>query len=235
MEEIIDISSVTDKYDKYNGGPVKRILCYTTLVEKSCHYGKKCMYAHSLDEQKIDKDRKKAYDIIKSTKSLDSINLQKDTKLYSTLKLLTKLCPYCSKGCCPGGYNCKYGSLSKKYQVCYDDLATGKCQKSNCDLIHLSDRGMIPHAQCSTKHKHTKKSPQKPDANRMKKSINKSIFLKSDSGNLDGILLTDSFFTSATNEDVTDSETEEDIKQKIHFLNSHDDLTDSDDESIFVD
>lgn len=231
-EEIIDIDSMDNNGEENAINNVKRILCYTTLVEKNCHYGKKCMYAHTLDDQKIDDDRMEAYKILKNNSDLSNINLLSNNKLFISLKQLTKLCSYCMKGCCPGGYNCKFGTFDKKYQVCYDDLMSGNCKKKQCGLQHLTIRGLKPYNdQISVKE-------LQPKIQRIIgcKKIPKSVFIKSsniEKSELEGILLTDSFFNKTRNESESScmSESDEEIEKTIQYLNSH---SDSNEDSIFI-
>ena len=124
----------------------KKILCYNILNKGLCSYGKKCVYAHSLKEQNINENILNAYTIIKSNDDLSHINLFKNKKLYNSLLHLTRVCSLCLKGTCPGGYNCKYGTFSKKHQICKNNLIYGCCSESeNCNLIHLTDRNLIPY------------------------------------------------------------------------------------------
>ena len=161
VEEIIDMRNIKDKnssvYNKNISSNVKRILCTNIVTKKYCSYGKKCIYAHALDDQIIDTDRVEAYDILRSDVKLDKINLITNTSLYHIFDILTKLCQYCSNNCCPGGYNCHRGACDKQYQICSDDLKNGNCNKLNCPLIHLTKRGLIPyHDQQSQKYKSIK-------------------------------------------------------------------------------
>ena len=146
----------------------KKILCYNILNKGSCTYGSKCLYAHSLEEQKINSKIKIIYDLIKSNTSMENINLVQDKHIYCGLLHLTKLCPMCVKGNCPGGYNCKYGSFSKKFQVCKNDLQFGMCSNINCELIHLTKRGLVPYV------KSKKKSTLKNNLNNSLKNIIKN-------------------------------------------------------------
>jgi len=124
---------------------IKMILCKNMLLDGSCHYGKNCMYAHSIDEQNVIPIRKKVYNILKSNNNLSYINLHDDTELYNTFLDLTKVCYGCSNHTCTGGYNCKNGSYNEKYVICYDDLQYGNCRKDKCSKIHLTKRGLIPY------------------------------------------------------------------------------------------
>jgi hypothetical protein len=123
----------------------KKILCKNIVGNNKCVYDAKCLYAHSVDEQKIDDNRKQAYDIIKSQTELSSIDLYKNKTLYTNLQTLTKLCLDCERGICTGGYNCKHGAFTMSYVVCNDDLNKGKCEDVNCKKVHLTSRGLIPY------------------------------------------------------------------------------------------
>ena len=120
---------------------VKKMLCNNVLISDECHYGDKCMYAHSLSEQNLDPVRKKAYDIIMGK---ETISYKPDKELGKTLLQLTKICEECNKNKCSGGYNCKYGVIDKKYQICADDLRYGICYNATCNNIHLTNKGLIP-------------------------------------------------------------------------------------------
>jgi hypothetical protein len=124
----------------------KRVLCKPMLNDKKCDYGNKCVYAHNLNDQKIDTMRHKAYTIIKSTQDLSTINLVNDNELFEHLNMLTKVCYLCSKNICPGGYNCRYGAINNKLRICYDDLMYGNCRRTNCMSVHLTKRGLVPRA-----------------------------------------------------------------------------------------
>ena len=123
----------------------KKILCFNILNKKKCLYGDKCVYAHSLSDQKIEPLRHKAYTIIKSAEDLSNINLIADIKLYETLLQLTKVCSLCNKSQCPGGYNCRNGAINMKSKVCYEDFIYGNCKRANCLATHLTKRGFIPY------------------------------------------------------------------------------------------
>lgn len=139
----MQIESYSKEYEKNMNN--KKILCYNMINNKVCHYNNKCMYAHSLSEQKVESIRHKAYTILKSDSDLRTIDLINDEKLFTTLKTLTRVCTLCIKNICPGGYNCRNGAINYKYKICYEDLINGNCSKPNCLSLHLTDRGLIPY------------------------------------------------------------------------------------------
>lgn len=120
----------------------KKILCNNMFVNHICPYGDNCVYAHSLDEQRVDPIRRKAYDIIKGTTGLELLDLSKDTELYDALLSLSRTCSRCINGTCFGGYNCKNGACKIEYTVCAQDLNFGKCTNKTCKKVHLSRRGL---------------------------------------------------------------------------------------------
>ncbi len=127
----------------------KKILCNSFLKSENCQYGDKCLYAHSIIEQKIDYNRKKAYDIIQNEFDLSYLDLgnkidEESNELLKTLILLTKTCYDCINKTCAGGVNCKFGVYNQYLQICYEDMMNGKCNDNLCNKIHLSKRGFIP-------------------------------------------------------------------------------------------
>lgn len=130
----------------------KKILCFNILNNKKCNYGNKCMYAHSLNEQKMEPIRHKAYTIIKFAKDLSNIDFIMDPNLYETMLQLTKVCSLCNKNQCPGGYNCRNGVVNIKYKICYDDLVYGNCKRPNCQAVHLTERGLMPYIKQKSKY-----------------------------------------------------------------------------------
>ena len=121
----------------------KKILCKSLLEGIKCQYGNNCVYAHSLQEQKMDKERKHAYDVIQNQFDLSKIEPTEE-ELYKNLIILTKICNECVNKKCPGGVNCKFGVYNKSLQLCADDINTGICKTENCGKIHLTERGFIP-------------------------------------------------------------------------------------------
>lgn len=162
----------------------KTIICRNVLKNsKGCPHGNKCAFAHTLDEQHVSSLRQLAYDII-TGKNFSNIKLNIDNDLYSTFLKLTRVCKNCIENNCSGGYNCKYGAIDSKYQICYDDLVNNLCNLENCTKVHLTQRG-----------------------------ITKKI---------------------ETLQDDSDTETEDDIKKIIAYLND-DHTTNNYDASIFDD
>lgn len=132
--------------DKYNK---KKILCNSFIKSENCQYGEKCLYAHSITEQKMDTNRKKAYDIIQNEFDLSYLDLEnkiddESVGLLKTLILLTKTCQDCISKKCAGGLNCKFGTYNKSLQICYEDMMNGKCNDNLCNKVHLTKRGFVP-------------------------------------------------------------------------------------------
>ena len=145
-----------EKYSK------KKILCNTFFKGEECQYGDKCLYAHSITQQKMDPIRKRAYDIIQNEFDLSYLDLGNKTDdesadLLLTLILLTKVCYDCINKKCAGGVNCKFGVYNKSLQICYEDMMNNKCNDNFCNRIHLTKRGFIP----INKNKDTKKNKKK--------------------------------------------------------------------------
>jgi hypothetical protein len=123
----------------------KKILCHNMIYNGLCKYGDKCLYAHSLDDQNVNKRRKDVYDILKSNDDLSYINLRENYELYRTMLEMTKYCKNCNNNLCKGGYNCKSGVYDKKYCICINDLQYGICHNYNCNYMHLTKRGLKPY------------------------------------------------------------------------------------------
>ena len=145
-----------DKFSK------KKILCNSFFKGEKCQYADKCLYAHSISQQKIDDIRKKAYDIIQNEFDLSYLDLGNkndtdSTELLLTLILLTKICYDCTNKKCAGGVNCKFGVYNKSLQLCYEDMMNGMCNENFCNKIHLTKRGFIP----INKNKDSKKTKKK--------------------------------------------------------------------------
>lgn len=233
----------------------KKILCFKMLNNKKCNYGNKCMYAHGLNEQKMEPLRHKAYTIIKFAKDLSNIDFIIDPALYDSLLQLTKVCSLCNKGQCPGGYNCRNGAVNIKYRVCYDDLVYGNCKRPNCQAIHLTERDLIPYIKQKNKHnfpnirnstirenkdykdyKDNKDNDSPDNIQTYYEKTCKNNKLKKELDDVQGILLTENFlltqFGKTLDPDEELSEDEKCIDELIKYLNNND--TESDEESIFL-
>lgn len=157
-----DLSCSDDSNSTHEKNSFKKILCYNIIYNGSCKYGDKCLYAHSLDDQNINKLRKEVYDILKSDSDLSNINLKEKCDLYKTMLEMTKYCKNCNNNMCKGGYNCKSGVYDKKYCICINDLNHGFCHNYNCNFIHLSKRGLKSYYDDKNKKKNhlINKSPE---------------------------------------------------------------------------
>lgn len=122
----------------------KKILCHNMITTGTCAYTDRCLYAHKLDEQKIDIKRKKIFDILDNLSDLSFVDVNKHKDIYKEFILFTKPCLDCINNKCTGGNNCKFGSPSIKYIICYDDLNYGTCEDLSCERKHLTKRGLKP-------------------------------------------------------------------------------------------
>lgn len=231
----------------------KRILCFNMLNNNKCDYGNKCMYAHSLNEQKIDPIRHKVYMLIKKNDWSD-IEIVNDKKLYEALLSITKTCTLCAKGSCTGGYNCRHGAISDKYRICYEDFMNGNCNRQKCPSIHLTEKKLRPYNIQRSQHIAKKnkilktnawisgQSSAQKDSGRKKQKIvykdKESVTSQRQLNDiLSGVLLTKDFILSRfnrltrTSQDDIESETsEEDIERIIEYLNAE---SSDDDRTIF--
>jgi hypothetical protein len=127
--------------------PIKRILCKNVIDGSGCDYKLTCLYAHNLDDQNIDNNRKQAVEFLKNKNNLD---IEISSSMYDLFLLYTKVCSLCIINKCVGGYNCKFGAPVNELVVCMDDLISGDCgglSKNSCDKIHLTQRGFIPSSE----------------------------------------------------------------------------------------
>ena len=143
--------------NKYN---FKKLLCYNIVNNCKCVYKNKCMFAHTLEEQKKDPIRQYIYNLLYLWDDLSNININEDKNLLDELIILTKECKNCISKKCPGGYNCRFGTCLKENKICYNDLMYGKCYnmliETNYDEIilyrcihgiHLTEKKLIPYNQ----------------------------------------------------------------------------------------
>lgn len=109
----------------------KKILCFSLLRNQPCDYHDKCSYAHSLEDQTIEFDRKQIIGII-----LRSDDLSKLTdSTYKQLMILSYYCKKCKTNKCTGGFNCKHGTNCDDLKICKKDLLTGDCENENTKII----------------------------------------------------------------------------------------------------
>lgn len=136
------LKNISQPLDNQNSNPIgstnsecrgidshKKILCTSKLIDNKCKYDKKCIYAHSLNEQKIDSERKYLYEIVLD-KNLKKFNLSEGNltdDFYKNLIFLTTYCENCKMNKCLGGLNCRYGVCNSYLKICKNDLLTGDC------------------------------------------------------------------------------------------------------------
>lgn len=143
--------------NKYN---FKKLLCYNIVNNCKCVYKSKCMFAHTLDEQKKEPIRQYIYNMLYVWDDLSNININEDKFLLDELIILTKECKNCINKKCPGGYNCRFGTCLRDNKICYNDMMYGKCynmlMETNHDGIiiyrcihgiHLTEKKLIPYNQ----------------------------------------------------------------------------------------
>jgi len=114
----------------------KKLICFSTINNENCGYGTNCTYAHSLEQQIIDEDRKFLYQIIldKNLMNFFSMTNPKTEELYKQLLFLTHICSNCMNGKCTGGYNCRNGANNGSLKICKNDLLTGECLNKLIDI-----------------------------------------------------------------------------------------------------
>lgn len=143
--------------NKYN---FKKLLCYNIVNNCKCVYKNKCMFAHTLEEQKKEPIRQYIYNMLYVWEDLSNININEDKTLLNELIIMTKECKNCINKKCPGGYNCKFGTCLKENKICYNDLYYGKCYNTTIESnqneiilnrcingIHLTEKKLIPYNQ----------------------------------------------------------------------------------------
>jgi hypothetical protein len=134
------------KYDpKLLENNKKRILCHNMYTSGKCPYNHNCVFAHNLEDQKVDPIRRKIYNILLTKKQIQELDLINDIEMYNELKRLTRICYGCEKKTCTGGYNCKNGAINAECVICYSDLYTGKCTYKDCNKVHLTIQGLVPY------------------------------------------------------------------------------------------
>ena len=189
-------------------------MCQNVIINGTCTYTDRCLYAHKLDEQKIDIKRKKIFELIDSTTDLSFIDVNKHNDIYKEFLLFTKPCLDCVNNKCTGGNNCKFGAPNIKYIVCYDDLNYGKCEDANCDRKHLSKRGLKP---IYNNISNILAQPSIDNISMIKPIINNLLLFNNYNNNYINLINDDS--------DITDEECEKSIfNSKYDLLNKNFDL-----------
>jgi hypothetical protein len=138
----------------------KKLLCYNIVNNCKCVYKNKCMFAHTLDEQKKEPIRQYIYNMLYVWDDLSNININEDKLLLDELNIFSKECKNCINKKCPGGYNCRFGVCLRENKICYNDMIYGKCynmlMETNHDGIilyrcihgiHLTEKKLIPYNQ----------------------------------------------------------------------------------------
>lgn len=137
----------------------KKLLCYNIVNNNECLYKSKCMFAHSIEEQKKEVIREHIYYLINTCEDLSTIDINENKELLNELIIYTKECKNCIYKKCPGGFNCKFGVCLKELKICYNDLIYGKCFNNLRDEstlegnpvkrcingIHLTEKKLIPY------------------------------------------------------------------------------------------
>lgn len=132
---------------------VKKLLCNNIVCGNKCAYKNRCMFAHDLNEQQIENNRKLTIDMITKIDDLSLLDIYNKKDIFTEMLTLTKECKNCLNNKCTGGYNCKYGACVQKIKICYDDLIYGKClnkinEQFYCQCgIHLTEKKLIPYNQ----------------------------------------------------------------------------------------
>lgn len=185
-----------------------RILCFNMLNSGECSYSFKCLYAHSLNEQYINNDRKKALDLLNGHYDLTDIDLINNTELQENLSALTKMCDNCIVKVCPGGYNCKFGACHKNVLICNADFQKGDCknfiENGKCiNGFHLTLRNLVPYIKQQLLHDF-------PNEYFLKDNINSNLFPYND---------------EEKNKNTQDDKSNSDIKQENKKNNSNENNT----------
>lgn len=202
----------------------KKMLCENIINNNKCQYDNKCMYAHSLDEQQIDPIRIQIYNLIDLANDcleneiedgLVELNFIENKDIFNNMIKLTRVCMHCEKKKCVGGYNCRYGSVSNEYCICYSDLMTGYCKRKDCKYHHLTRKGLVPYVQQKKQH----------DI-QVRENI-KKIFMeernKIKENGIEGILLTPEFIEKNFNtneDDDTSDDNDDELEEMFNYLNS---------------
>jgi hypothetical protein len=115
----------------------KRLICFSTINNEKCNYDSSCTYAHSLEEQMIDDEKKYYYQIVldKNLMNFFSPSDPRTDNIYKSLLSLTRLCEKCTHRKCTGGYNCRNGVCDPTLKICKNDLLTGECSNELFNIL----------------------------------------------------------------------------------------------------
>ncbi|AYV85011.1 MAG: hypothetical protein Satyrvirus2_22 [Satyrvirus sp.] len=227
----------------------KRLICYSTINNEGCSYGSKCTYAHSIDEQIIDDERKFIYQIIldKNLMNFFSMTNPKTDDIYKNLLFLSHLCENCANNKCTGGYNCRNGVNVPSLKLCKNDLLTGECLNKLVDINvdpllvekikaenlemaypykgcinghHLTTRNLVPYY----KYIHQKENNKKNKYQSFRYIIDIDSLSKIFKENYDDPYKIDNIMDE--NDDDSDSSTDEEISNWFQNKNNIDDVND---------
>ena len=155
------------------------LLCNTILDSGVCKYGRTCMFAHTYNEQVLDQERQLLYNYIKNPGPFN-IDLSKDKHLIKGLICLSNVCVKCNARKCAGGYNCRYGAIDTKHQICIDDMYNGSCDVIDCPKVHLTKKGIKPINNKTLYAKVVSKQPDKKIADKLIDKSNDIIDISDD-------------------------------------------------------
>jgi hypothetical protein len=126
----------------------KRLICFSIINNDKCAYGKTCTYAHSIEEQVIDKERKYMYQLIldRNLMNFYSLSNSKIDDIYKQLLFFTYICNKCSKKKCTGGFNCRNGVCDIFLKLCKNDLLTGECLNK---IVEIEINNIVLKKLCS--------------------------------------------------------------------------------------
>lgn len=115
----------------------KRILCNSFIKNTECKYTGKCAYAHSYQDQIINREKILIYQIFLDKNHMDFLNQCSNCKIneiYEELGFFTQFCMNCINNKCTGGYNCRNGAHNIFLKICKNDLFTGDCKNNTNEI-----------------------------------------------------------------------------------------------------
>lgn len=135
-DNILKSYSLPDYKTRLANGNERRLICFSTINNENCNYGPNCTYAHSLEDQVIDEERKFIYQIMLDKKLMNfmSDDSYKTDEIYKQLLFMTHICENCVNQKCTGRYNCRNGTCTPYLKLCKNDLLTGECLNKIIDI-----------------------------------------------------------------------------------------------------